>query len=355
MLVILSPAAGPQTEAAVTARIAELGGQPRVIRAAAGTIIAVEAAHAHPRMADAFAPWSEVARVISTPKRYPLASRAFRAEDSVVRLGSWQIGGGSVQVIAGPCAVESREQLRATVAGLVGCGIGLVRAGAYKPRTSPYEFQGLGEAGLDLLAEVKAEFGVRVVTEVIGPEHVARVAAVADALQIGSRNAQNYDLLQAVAGAGRPVLLKRGMAATVEEWLSASEYLLLNGCQDVMLCERGIKTFEPGTRNTLDVGGLALAKRETHLPILVDPSHAAGRRDLVLPLALAGLAAGADGLLVEAHCRPDEALTDRAQQLAAADMPEFMRKVADMAALLGKTVGEKGGSYAASYQPRKRG
>ena len=259
-------------------------------------------------------------------QRCRLTSRQHHPDDTVIAIGDNRIGGDGLTVIAGPCAVESREQMHRTVSALVRQGVGIIRGGAYKPRTSPYDFQGLGQAGLDLLAEMKREYGVRVVTELVSPNLLGPVAGVADILQIGSRNCQNYDLLKVAAGAGLPVMLKRGMAVSVAEWLSAAEHLMAHGCSDVILCERGIKTFETVTRNTLDVGAIAVAKQETHLPVIVDPSHAAGARELVLPLALAGVAAGADGVMVEVHCDPDSALCDGQQQLPVDMVPELLRR-----------------------------
>jgi 3-deoxy-7-phosphoheptulonate synthase len=241
--------------------------------------------------------------------------------------------------MAGPCAIESREQFMTTVKHLTACGVRIIRGGAYKPRTSPYDFQGLAEGGLELLAEAKAEFGVAVVTEVVGVTAVEKVAAVADMLQIGARNCQNYHLLESVAALGKPVLLKRGMATTVEEWFSAAEYLLVNGSQQVILCERGIRTFETATRGTLDVGAVAVAKQETHLPVVVDPSHAAGKRALVLPMAMAGIAAGADGILVEAHPDPVHAMSDAAQQLHSDQFSTFMDAIRPLVALMGLKLG----------------
>ena len=256
-----------------------------------------------------------------------LTSRQHHPDDTVIRVGDHRIGGGGLAVIAGPCAVESRDQMHRTVSALVRHGVGIIRGGAYKPRTSPYDFQGLGQEGLDLLAEMKREYGVKVITELTCPSLLGPVFRVADILQIGSRNCQNYDLLRAAAGAGMPVMLKRGMAASVAEWLSSAEHLMAHGCSDVILCERGIKTFETVTRNTLDVGAVAVLKLETHLPVLVDPSHAAGNRELVLPLAMAGVAAGADGVMVEVHCDPDSALCDGPQQLTLDMAGELMRRL----------------------------
>lgn len=271
--------------------------------------------------------------------RHRLVGRRAVAGDSVVRVGGHRIGAGHFQVIAGPCAVESWRQLSQTVAALCAAGVRIIRGGAYKPRTSPYDFQGLGEEGLKLLSRARDEYGVRIVTEAMSTRLVEPVAAVADVIQIGSRNCQNYDLLQVVARVGKPVILKRGMATTIDEWLCAAEYLLLNGCRDVILCERGIKTFETGTRNTLDLGGVVLAKQRTHLPVIVDPSHAGGSRGLVVPLSLAALAAGADGLLIEAHHDPDSALCDAAQQLPADTFGEVMGQLRSLASALGRRVG----------------
>ena len=272
--------------------------------------------------------------------RHPLVSRATHPADTIVTVGSRAIGGNHFEVIAGPCAVESRDQLFRTVADLRRAGIRIIRAGAYKPRTSPHDFQGLGAEGLRLLAQARAEFDVAVVTEVIAPELVSPVADVADMLQIGSRNAQNYTLLEAAAAAGRPVLLKRGMAMSVDEWLSAAEYLLAGGCHDVILCERGIKTFETTTRNTLDLGAVATVKQRSHLPVIVDPSHAAGRLDLVAPLALAAVGAGADGLIIEAHACPAQARCDAAQQVPTERFPALLGSVNAMAGAMGRALAD---------------
>jgi len=271
-------------------------------------------------------------------EQYKQASRQHKAEDTVLDLDGIKIGGGHFQLIAGPCAVESRKQLHDTVAAIVSCGIRLIRGGAYKPRTSPYDFQGLGAEALDMLGELKKKHGVKIVTEAVSPGHVDEIAAVADILQVGSRNALNYELLKVVGAAGKPVVLKRGMGSTVEEWLSAAEHLIVSGCSDVILCERGIKTFETATRNTLDIGGMALARQETHLPIIVDPSHAAGTKDLVMPLALAAVAAGADGLLMEVHCSPEDALCDGRQQIPTGEVAEAVDKITTFARTAGKTV-----------------
>jgi len=266
-----------------------------------------------------------VADVIPAGKRYKLASREYCRHDSIVKLGRDRlIGGGHFQMIAGPCAVESLDQMRQAAAALIACGVGVIRGGAFKPRTSPYDFQGLGLEGLKILQQIKEEFGVAVTTEAVSVENLKELAAVADCIQIGARNCQNYNLLERVADQGRPVLLKRGMATQIEEWFSAAEYLMANGCMQVILCERGIKTFESSTRNTLDLSAVVAAKRDTHLPVVVDPSHAAGRVDMIPALSRAAIAAGADGLIVESHPNPKAALSDNAQQIPCADFGKYL-------------------------------
>jgi len=259
---------------------------------------------------------AEVQAVIRDAGSAPLTSRQFRPGPTAVTVGALSIGGGGPPVLAaGPCAVESPEQLLAVANAAARAGATLLRGGAFKPRTSPYAFQGLGPEALRLLAEARRETGLPVVTEVLAPEQVELVAEVADMLQIGARNMQNYALLAATGSAGRPVLLKRASGATLEEWLLAAEHLLASGAPGVVLCERGLRHFDPHTRNILDLAG-ALAVRElSHLPVIIDPSHATGRRDLVIPLTLAGLAAGLDGAIVEVHPDPDAALSDGPQSL----------------------------------------
>ncbi len=234
---------------------------------------------------------------------------------TLVRVGDAVFGGADVVVVAGPCSVEEGGSLLRTARLVKDAGADLLRGGAYKPRTSPYDFQGLGAAGLDLLVEARAETGLPFVTEVLDPRDVERVAAVADMLQIGSRSVQNFPLLREAGAAGKPILLKRGMMTTVEEWLSAAEYVIEAGCSRIVLCERGIRTFESSTRNTLDLGSVAVLRRLTHLPVIVDPSHAAGDAALVPDLSCAAVAAGADGLIIEVHENPSAALSDGRQSL----------------------------------------
>jgi 3-deoxy-7-phosphoheptulonate synthase len=278
---------------------------------------------------------SDVVR-ISVP--YKLVSREHHRDRSVVSVRGVPIGPDTLTVIAGPCAVETPEQtLEAAKMARAG-GASLLRGGAFKPRTSPYAFQGLGEAGLKILADVRAETGLPIVTEVIAAADVDLVCGYADMLQVGTRNMQNFPLLQAVGEASKPVMLKRGMNATIEEWLMAAEYIAQRGNLDIVLCERGIRTFETATRNTLDISAVPVAQRLSHLPVIVDPSHSGGRRDLVLPLSRAAIAVGADGIIIDVHPRPDTALCDGAQALVDADMRELASVAANLPPLVGRTL-----------------
>jgi 3-deoxy-7-phosphoheptulonate synthase len=270
--------------------------------------------------------------------KYKLVSREHHDGRSVVTVGGVPIGPGTVTLFAGPCAVESREQTLAACRMARDAGATILRGGAFKPRTSPYAFQGLGEPALEILADVRAETGLPFVTEVVSPADVPVVARHADMLQIGTRNMQNFALLQAVGATGLPVLLKRGMSATVEEWLMAAEYIAQQGNLAVVLCERGIRTFETATRNTLDISAVLVAQQLSHLPVIVDPSHSAGHREMVLPLARASLAAGADGVIVDVHPRPAEALCDGPQALVHADLRELRTAMTSLAALTDRTL-----------------
>lgn len=277
-----------------------------------------------------------VVQVIDTGEARELHQRAPGAADSTVRAAGAVFGGGRLSIAAGPCAVEDEGLLLEIARAVQGEGATLLRGGAYKPRTSPYSFQGLGEVGLAILGRVREEVGIGVVTEVLDPRDVDRVARVADLLQLGARSMTNFALLREVGRVGKPVLLKRGFGATVRELLMAAEYVLAEGCRDLILCERGIRGFDDISRNLLDVGAVAYLKRASHLPVVVDPSHAAGRADLVRPLARAGVAAGADGLLVEVHPRPSEARSDPRQAIDAASFAAIVRDVRALAALDGR-------------------
>ncbi|MGH7457722.1 MAG: 3-deoxy-7-phosphoheptulonate synthase [Longimicrobiaceae bacterium] len=282
-----------------------------------------------------------VERVTPVLRPYKLASREFAADATRVWAGDGaEVGGTALAVIAGPCSVEGREMILRTAKAVKEAGAVLLRGGAFKPRTSPYAFRGMGEEGLRLLAEARAESGLPVVTEVMDTRHVDTVAEHADVLQVGARNMQNFALLSEVGRVQRPVLLKRGMSATLSELLMAAEYVMSRGNGEVILCERGIRTFETATRNTLDLGAVAVLKRETHLPVVVDPSHAAGRADLVAPLAFAAVAAGADGLMVEVHPAPEEALSDGDQSLTPAGFAALMEGVRPFAKAAGRTLPE---------------
>jgi 3-deoxy-7-phosphoheptulonate synthase len=275
-----------------------------------------------------------VDRVLPVLKPYKLASREFSVGNTAIRLGDpaeTVVGGHDLVVMAGPCSVEGREMLFETARSVQGAGARLLRGGAFKPRSSPYAFQGMGEAGLELLAEVRAETGMPIVTEVMDPRQVELVARYADVMQIGARNMQNFPLLSEVGTVQRPVLLKRGLSGTITELLMAAEYIMAQGNGDVMLCERGIRTYETATRNTMDVAAIPVLKRETHLPVIVDPSHAGGRAHLVTPLALAAIAAGADGLIVEVHPDPACAKSDGEQSLTPGAFAQMMDAVARVA------------------------
>ena len=268
-----------------------------------------------------------VAQVTPISKPYKLVSREFHPENTVIKVLDTAVGDGGLTVMAGPCSVESRDQLFETVDHVASHGATIIRGGAFKPRTSPYSFQGLGVEGLRYLAEARHRTGLPVITEVMEPNQVDIVAEYADILQIGTRNMQNFSLLLACGRAGRPVMLKRGFGNTIEEWLMAAEYIASAGNSQIILCERGVRTFDNATRNTLDLTAVPLLHHHTHLPVIVDPSHATGKRWLVKPLAIGGAAVGADGIMVEVHPRPDEALSDAEQQLDFAGFDSMMAAV----------------------------
>ena len=281
-------------------------------------------------------PYVESVKPILAP--YKLVGRELHPHDTFVNIGGVNIGGSRFALIAGPCAVESEEQLLASGKAAKAAGARILRGGAFKPRTSPYSFQGHGGDGLTLLAEVGRELGMPVVTEVVESADVELVARHADALQIGARNMQNFALLKVVGQAKKPVILKRGMAAKIEDLLLAAEYILAEGNDQVVLCERGIRTFETATRNTLDLAAIPLLKAKSHLPVIVDPSHGTGIRSLVAPMALAGAAAGADGLMIEVHCNPEAALSDGAQSLYPEQMEALGRQLAQLLPVVGRTL-----------------
>jgi len=289
-------------------------------------------------LASAIGAMPGVAEIRAVAPPYPHVSREYQPQPTEVRVGPVVIGASEVVIIAGPCSVESGPQLEAIAGSVAGEGARMLRGGAFKPRTSPYSFQGLGEEGLALLSAMSAETGLPVVTEVVAPEDVQLVARYADMLQIGARNMQNFRLLSAAGEQEKPVLLKRGIAATVEELLLAAEYVVSAGNLRVVLCERGIRTFETSTRNTLDISAVPVLKRRTHLPVIVDPSHAAGERELVPHLARAAIACGADGIIVEVHNDPDTALSDGRQSLTLAGFGEMMGQLRGIASAMGRQV-----------------
>jgi 3-deoxy-7-phosphoheptulonate synthase len=340
MVITLRTGAGQAEIDRIRERAESLGLRTFLTRGESRTIIAcvgvVEPAHQ-----ELMGGLPGVESVVRISKPWRLAGRAAAAGATVVRAGDGpgaQVGGRELAVIAGPCSVEGAAMLRETALAVRAAGAGMLRGGAFKPRTSPWAFCGLGKEALELLAEVRRETGLPVVTEVMDTRQVDLVAGHADVLQVGARNMQNYALLQELGRIQRPVLLKRGLAATVTELLLAAEHILAHGNRDVILCERGIRTFETATRNTLDVAAVAVLKAETHLPVIVDPSHAGGRAELVAPLAFAAVAAGADGLIVEVHPRPAEALSDGEQSLAPGGFAELMARLRPFAEAAGRTL-----------------
>jgi 3-deoxy-7-phosphoheptulonate synthase len=297
--------------------------------------------HIYPELAEEIEAFPGVEETIPITRPYKLAGRELKPEDTVVKVGNVTIGGGAVVVMAGGCSIESEEQMMATARLVKETGGHILRGGAFKPRTSPHAFRGLGEEGLKILAAARAETGLPIVTEVMDPRDVDMVAGYADILQIGTRNAQNYFLLDEVGRCGKPVLLKRGMASTVEDWLLCAEYILARGNGQVILCERGIRTFETGTRFTLDISSIPLAKRLSHLPVVADPSHGTGRWYLVEPMCLAAVAAGADGVMVEIHPNPDRALSDGAQSLKFDKFRRLMQRLDTVAEAVGRPLARR--------------
>jgi 3-deoxy-7-phosphoheptulonate synthase len=338
MMIVMKPTATEQEVEAVIERVRSVGARTHLSRGEEVTVIGAIGDREHVARLE-LEGFPGVDRVVPILKPYKLSSTQFRhGERSVLDIAGRKVGGANFAMIAGPCTVESREQTLETARIVRDAGATLFRGGAYKPRTSPYAFQGLGQEGLRLLAEAKAETGLPIVTELMDQRDIEPLLEVADVIQIGARNMQNYSLLAEVGRAGRPVLLKRGLSATLEELLMAAEYVLKEGNPNVMLCERGIRTFETAYRFTLDLMAVPVLKELTHLPVIVDPSHAAGRRDLVLPLSLAAAAAGADGIIVEVHPNPDQAICDGPQQLVADDFPEYMTRVLAAAEVAGKAL-----------------
>jgi 3-deoxy-7-phosphoheptulonate synthase len=333
LIIIMSPVAASGDLERVVARLRADGAEVEVdARGARALIVAASGPAGVPTLPWEAFPGVERALALASPFRF--VSRDYRPEATVVDVGGVPIGGGGFTVVAGPCAVESREQLSEAAAAVKAAGASILRGDAFKPRTSPYSFQGLGRAGLDLLAEARERFGLPFVAEVVDPRDVELVSGYADLIRIGSRNMSNFTLLAEAGRQPRPVMLKRGFTATIEEWLDAAEYIYKEGNSRVVLCERGIRTFESQTRNTLDISAIPLAKSLSHLPVVVDPSHSAGRRDLVAPLTLASLAAGADGVMIDVHAAPETALVDGAQALHPEEFAALMERVRALAGAL---------------------
>ncbi len=314
MIVIMRIGCSQDDISRVTNRIVDAGLRVYMPNGVERTVIGV-VGQSFPGLRDALESLPGVDQVIPVVRPYQLASREFHPEDTIIDVGGVTIGGKEVVIMAGPCAVESEEQLLLTAQAVKAAGANVLRGGAFKPRTSPYEFRGLGERGLRILAEVGGEVGMPVVTEVMSPDDVDLVSQYADILQIGSRNMQNFVLLDEVGRTRKPILLKRGLSSNIQEWLLAAEYVLVQGNEKVILCERGIRTFENYARNTMDINAIPIVEKVSHLPVIADPSHATGKWYLVPPLALAAVAAGADGLLIEVHPNPDLALADGPQSL----------------------------------------
>jgi 3-deoxy-7-phosphoheptulonate synthase len=338
LLIVMSPGATSDQTEHVVARLGEAGIEARVSRGRDSTVIGAVGE----RELLATLPlegFPGVEQVLPILKPYKLVARELSPDPTVIDVDGHRIGDTWFGLIAGPCSVEYREQTLETARAVAAAGATMLRGGAFKPRTSPYTFQGLGREALAILREAREETGLPIVTELMDPRHVEEVLDAADVIQIGARNSQNFLLLAEVGRADKPVLLKRGLSTSVEELLMAAEYVAKEGNEQIILCERGIKTFEQSTRFTLDLGAVAVLKTETHLPVIVDPSHAAGRRDLVLPLARAAVAVGADGVIVETHPRPEEALSDAAQQIPVEEFDHFAAEIRAMAALMGKAIG----------------
>lgn len=337
MVIIMSPGATEQQIQAVVDKITEhklephrSTGRSRTVIGVIGTEIGVD-----PRV---FEMMAGVAEVIRITEPYKLASRTFRPEPTVVRVGSVAFGGEQLVVVAGPCSVESREQIGTIAKHVAGVGAAVLRGGAFKPRTNPYSFQGLGEEGLRLLRDAADAHGLLIVTEVMEPGQVGLVSEYADILQLGARNMHNFAFLRELGRTRKPLLLKRGFSATIEEWLQAAEYVLSGGNDQVILCERGIRTFETYTRNTMDISAIPVVHRLSHLPVIADPSHATGRREHVLPMARAAVAAGADGLMIEVHNDPDRSVSDGSQSLGFGQFTDLMDELRRLAPVLGRTL-----------------
>jgi len=327
MIIAMKAEASDEQIQHICDRIREFGYTPHVIRGAERTVIAAVGSGDKKEHIESLKSAEGVEDAFPILQPFKLVSREVKKQKSVIRVGDFSLGDGGFIVMAGPCSVETREQLLATAESVAASGARVLRGGAYKPRTSPYDFQGLEEAGLKLLAEARERTGLKVITEVVNTSDVELVAEYADILQVGARNMQNFALLKKLGAVQKPVMLKRGLSATIKEFLLSAEYIVAHGNPDVMLCERGIRTFETATRNTLDLAAVPLLNELSHLPVIVDPSHATGKRSLVRPLARAAVAVGADGLMTEVHPRPEEAWSDGPQSLRFEEFGLMMREI----------------------------
>jgi 3-deoxy-7-phosphoheptulonate synthase len=336
MIVVLKPNISKKDELAVIREIRKLGYKPHVMRGVAHTVIGAIGDETTHQSLETLLTWPQVENVMRVQKRFKLVSREGHPANSAINIAGNVLGGKKVQIMAGPCSVENEMQLLKTAEAVAKAGATILRGGAFKPRTSPYEFQGLGEKGLKLLDKARRYTGLAIITELLSEAHANLVAEYADILQIGTRNAQNFQLLIAAARTGKPILLKRGLSMKIEEWLLAGEYVLANGNPNLMFCERGIRTFESYTRNTLDLSTVPIIKQESHLPIVIDPSQGCGRADLVMAMCKGAVAMGADALLIEVHPNPAEAWSDGAQQLSLDMFKRLMEELQPFIAAAGR-------------------
>jgi 3-deoxy-7-phosphoheptulonate synthase len=338
MIVVIKPNTPREQIDEVIKEVQRLGYDPRPIFGTRQTIVAAIGDEQTHHTLESLNVLPQVEKVMRVQKRFKLVSRESHPSNSVVTVDGIAIGGEKFCVMAGPCSVENEEQLMTTARAVKAAGATILRGGAYKPRTSPYEFQGLGKEGLRLLDLAKKETGLKIITEVLSEQHVEHVARTADILQVGARNAQNFQLLIECANSGKPILLKRGLSERIDEWLLAAEYILAHGNSNVLFCERGIRTFETYTRNTLDLAAIAIIKKESHLPVIIDPSQGCGRADLVSALCRGAVAMGADGLLIEVHPNPAEALSDGQQQLDFEGFADLMKNLAPLLNAVDRTL-----------------
>src|SRR6187549_3323150 len=336
MVVVMKERASGTEVEAVIAQLVEFGMDVHRSTGASRIVLGVVGGgKVDPRLIELMAGVHEVVRITQP---YKLASRTFQQEDTIITIGDLRIGGDEVIVIAGPCSAESEEQVHATAAAVKRAGAKILRGGAFKPRSSPYSFQGLGEVGLQMLRRAADAHNLKLITEVMDANQIELIGKYSDIYQVGARNMQNFTLLRELGHTRKPVLIKRGLSATIEEWLLSAEYILSGGNNDVILCERGIRTFETATRNTFDISAIPVVKKLSHLPIVADPSHGAGRRDMVASMARAAVAAGADGLIIEVHCDPDHALSDGAQSMFPSQFDRLMAELRIIAPAIGRSI-----------------